>query len=125
MRILIVDDEVKLAALIRRGLRAEGMKADVAVRGEEALSMAGASEYDAIILDLMLPGIDGFAVCQQLRGAGVRSPILMLSARDSVRDRATGFDRGADDFLTKPFSFAELVARVRALTRRGDQGSNL
>ena len=116
---LIVEDEVKLASLIRRGLRDEGMLADVAVKGEDALWMAGATEYDAIVLDVMLPGIDGFEVCRRLRGDGVWSPVLMLTARDAVEDRVAGLDGGADDYLVKPFSFAELVARLRALGRRG------
>jgi two-component system, OmpR family, response regulator len=119
VRVLIVEDEVKLASLIRRGLRDEGMLADVAVKGEDALWMAGATEYDAIILDVMLPGIDGFEVVRRLRADGVWSPVLMLTARDAVEDRVTGLDGGADDYLVKPFVFAELVARLRALGRRG------
>ena len=116
---LIVEDEVKLAALIRRGLRDEGMLADVAVKGEDALWMAGATAYDAIVLDVMLPGIDGFEVCRRLRDDGVWSPVLMLTARDAIEDRVAGLDGGADDYLVKPFSFAELLARLRALGRRG------
>jgi two-component system OmpR family response regulator len=119
MRVLIVEDHLKMASLIRRGLRKEGMAADVAGNGEDALARAQATEYDAIILDLMLPGIDGFEVCRRLREAGVWTPILMLTARDSVRDRVAGLDGGADDYLTKPFSYAELLARLRALVRRG------
>jgi two-component system, OmpR family, response regulator len=119
MRVLIVEDEVKMAALIRRGMREEGMAADVAVRGEDALWMAGSTEYDAIVLDVMLPGIDGFETCRRLRADAVWSPILMLTARDSVEDRVSGLDGGADDYLTKPFSFGELLARLRALARRG------
>ena len=119
MRVLIVEDEVKMASLIRRGLRKEGMAADVAIKGEDALWMAEATEYDAIVLDVMLPGVDGFEVCRRLRSAGVWSPILMLTARDSVSDRVAGLDTGADDYLTKPFSYAELLARLRALVRRG------
>jgi two-component system OmpR family response regulator len=119
MRILIVEDEVKLAGLIRRGLREDGMAADVAVKGEDAVWMAGATEYDAIVLDLLLGGIDGFEVCRRLRADGVSSPVLMLTARDAVDDRVRGLDTGADDYLTKPFSFAELAARLRALSRRG------
>jgi two-component system OmpR family response regulator len=119
MRVLIVEDEVKMAALIRRGMREEGMAADVAVRGEDALWMAGSTEYDAIVLDVMLPGIDGFETCRRLRSDAVWSPILMLTARDSVEDRVSGLDGGADDYLTKPFSFGELLARLRALARRG------
>ena len=119
MRVLIVEDEVKMASLIRRGLRREGIAADVAVKGEDALWMAEATEYDAIVLDLMLPGIDGLEVCRRLRAEGVWSPILMLTARDAVRDRVAGLDGGADDYVTKPFSYAELLARLRALVRRG------
>jgi two-component system, OmpR family, response regulator len=119
MRVLIVEDEVKMAGLIRRGLRDEGMAADVAIKGEDALWMAGATEYDAIVLDVMLPGMDGFEVCRRLRRDGVWSPVLMLTARDAVDDRVAGLDGGADDYLTKPFSFAELLARLRALVRRG------
>jgi two-component system, OmpR family, response regulator len=119
VRVLIVEDEVKMAALIRRGLRADGVTADVAVRGEDALWMAGATEYDVIVLDVMLPGIDGFETCRRLRGEAVWAPVLMLTARDAVEDRVQGLDLGADDYLTKPFSFAELSARLRALARRG------
>ncbi|MEA2273745.1 MAG: two-component system, OmpR family, response regulator [Solirubrobacteraceae bacterium] len=119
MRVLIVEDEVKMASLIRRGLKADGMAADVAIKGEDALWMAAATEYDAIVLDVMLPGIDGFAVARKLREDGVWAPILMLTARDSVEDRVRGLDTGADDYLVKPFSFAELSARLRALVRRG------
>ena len=121
MRILIVEDHERMASLIRRGLAKEGMAADHTARGEDALWMAEATEYDAIVLDVMLPGIDGFEVCRQLREAGVWAPILMLTARDSVADRVMGLDRGADDYLTKPFSYAELLARLRALFRRGAQ----
>lgn len=119
MRVLIVEDEVKMAGLIRRGLREEGMAADVAKQGEDALWMAGSTDYDAVVLDVMLPGIDGFETCRRLRGDGVWSPVLMLTARDAVEDRVAGLDGGADDYLTKPFSFAELLARLRALARRG------
>jgi two-component system OmpR family response regulator len=119
MRALVVEDELKMAALIRRGLAEEGYAADVARTGEDAIWMAQATPYDAIVLDLMLPGRNGFEVCKALRESGVWSPILMLTARDGVDDRVTGLDSGADDYLTKPFSFAELLARLRALTRRG------
>jgi two-component system OmpR family response regulator len=119
MRVLIVEDQVKMAGLIRRGMRSEGLAADIAIKGEDALWMAEATEYDAIVLDIMLPGIDGFEVCKRLRAAGVWSPILLLTARDGVRDRVAGLDGGADDYLIKPFSFAELLARLRALVRRG------
>lgn len=116
---LIVEDDVKMASLIRRGLREEGLAADVAVKGEDALWMAGATEYDAVVLDVMLPGIDGFETCRRLRSSGVWSPVLMLTARDGIADRVAGLDSGADDYLVKPFSFAELLARLRALARRG------
>jgi two-component system OmpR family response regulator len=119
MRALVVEDEVKMAALIRRGLVEEGYAADVARTGEEALWMARATPYDAIVLDIMLPGRNGLEVCRSLRESGVWSPILMLTARDGVEDKVSGLDSGADDYLSKPFSFAELLARLRALTRRG------
>jgi two-component system OmpR family response regulator len=119
VRVLIVEDQVKMASLIQRGLRKEGMGADVAATGEEALWKAEATEYDAIVLDVMLPGIDGFEVCRRLRAEQVWSPILMLTARDAIRDRVAGLDAGADDYLVKPFSYAELLARLRALVRRG------
>jgi len=118
MRVLVVEDDAKMASLIRRGLLEEGYAADVAGDGENALWMAGATSYDAIVLDVMLPGTDGFEVSRQLRHDGIWSPVLMLTARDSVEDRVNGLDSGADDYLTKPFSFAELLARLRALTRR-------
>jgi two-component system OmpR family response regulator len=119
VRVLIVEDDIPMAAALRRGLRTEGFVADVAARGEDALWMAGATEFDAIVLDLMLPGIDGFETCRRLREDGVWTPILMLTARDTVEDRVRGLDQGADDYLTKPFSLAELLARLRALGRRG------
>jgi two-component system OmpR family response regulator len=119
MRVLIVEDEIKMAGLVRRGLMGEGMTADVAIKGEDALWMAGSAEYDVVILDVMLPGIDGFETCRRLRSDGVRVPVLMLTARDAIEDRVAGLDGGADDYLTKPFSFAELGARLRALVRRG------
>jgi two-component system OmpR family response regulator len=120
MRVLIVEDELRMAGLIRRGLVGEGLAADVAENGEDALWMAAASEYDAIVLDVMLPGIDGYETCRRLRKDGVWAPVLMLTARDSVEDRVAGLDTGADDYLVKPFAFAELLARLRALARRGD-----
>jgi two-component system, OmpR family, response regulator len=119
MRVLVVEDDVPLAAAIRRALRAEGVAADVAINGEDALWMAGATDFDGIVLDVMLPGIDGFETCRRLREAGVWAPILMLTARDAVEDRVRGLDQGADDYLVKPFSVAELLARLRALARRG------
>jgi two-component system, OmpR family, response regulator len=119
MRVLVVEDEVKMAALVRRGLVEEGYAADVARTGEEALWMARATPYDAIVLDVMLPGRDGMDVCRSLRGSGIWSPIVLLTARDGVEDKVSGLDSGADDYLSKPFSFAELLARLRALVRRG------
>ncbi|HWC85676.1 MAG TPA: response regulator transcription factor [Solirubrobacteraceae bacterium] len=119
MRVLVVDDEVKLAKLLQRRLQREGVGVDVAVTGEAALERAGATAYDAIVLDLMLPGVDGFETCRRLRAEGVWSPTLMLTARNDVEDRIRGLDSGADDYMTKPFSLEELLARLRALTRRG------
>jgi len=119
MRILVVEDDPKLADLVRRSLTEKGNAADVAGRGEDALWMARAHPYDAIVLDLMLPGLDGIKTCAALREAGIWAPILMLTARDAVEDRVAGLDAGADDYLTKPFSLAELLARLRALVRRG------
>jgi two-component system, OmpR family, response regulator len=118
MRVLVVEDDLKMAALLRRGLVEEGLSADVAQSGDDALWMAAATEYDAIVLDVMLPGTDGYDVCRRLRESGQWSPVLMLTARDAVEDRVAGLDAGADDYLTKPFSFAELLARLRALARR-------
>jgi two-component system, OmpR family, response regulator len=119
MRLLIVEDDVKMAALVRRGLAEEGDAVDVARTGEDALWMAASAPYDAIVLDVMLPGIDGFETCRRLRDDDVWTPVLLLTARDAVEDRVAGLDGGADDYLTKPFSFAELSARLRALARRG------
>jgi two-component system, OmpR family, response regulator len=119
MRVLVVEDEVKMAGLIRRGLVEEGYAADVASTGEDAIWMAQAHPYDAIVLAAMLPRLSGFDTCRTLRNAGVWSPVLMLTSRDAVEDRVAGLDAGADDYLTKPFSFAELLARLRALARRG------
>jgi two-component system OmpR family response regulator len=121
MRVLVVEDEPKMASLIRRGLISEGMGADVAARGEDALLEASGAPYDAIVLDVMLPGIDGFETCTELRRRGVWSPVIMLTARDAVEDRVRGLDGGADDYLVKPFAFNELMARLRALVRRGPQ----
>ena len=123
MRVLVVEDEPKMAALVARGLREEGHAADVASRGEDALWMASAAPYDAIVLDVMLPGLDGFATCRQLREQGVWAPVLMLTARDAVGDRVDGLDAGADDYLlelsTKEFALLELLLRRRgeALSR--------
>jgi two-component system OmpR family response regulator len=119
MRILVVDDELKMASLIRRGLVEEGHATDVTPSGEDAVWMAEAHPYDVVVLDVMLPGLSGFETCRRLRNAGVWTPVLMLTARDAVHDRVAGLDAGADDYLTKPFSFAELLARLRALARRG------
>jgi two-component system, OmpR family, response regulator len=119
MRVLVVEDEVKMAALLRRGLTEEGLAVDVAEDGERAVVLAGASDYDAVVLDVMLPGIDGFETCRQIRRNGIWAPVLMLTARSALDDRVAGLDGGADDYMVKPFAFAELLARLRALARRG------
>ncbi|MCW2970529.1 MAG: two component transcriptional regulator, winged helix family [Solirubrobacterales bacterium] len=118
MRVLIVEDHARLAGLLRAKLQEHGLVADVTARGEDALWMAASMRFDVLILDVMLPGIDGFETCRRLRADGVGSPILMLTARDGIGDRVAGLNEGADDYLIKPFSFAELLARVRALARR-------
>jgi len=119
MRVLVVEDEVKMAGLLKRALEEEGYAVDVAARGEDAVWFGTENPYDAIVLDVMLPDLDGFEVSRRLREAGRWSPVLMLTARDAIVDRVAGLDAGADDYLTKPFSFAELLARLRALVRRG------
>jgi two-component system, OmpR family, response regulator len=118
MRLLIVEDEEKLASLLARGLTEEGHAVDVAGNGDDALWMAAATEYDAIVLDVMLPGRDGLSTCRELRARKNWTPVLMLTARDAVDDRVNGLDTGADDYLVKPFSFSELLARLRAVARR-------
>ncbi|HEY0486856.1 MAG TPA: response regulator transcription factor [Mycobacteriales bacterium] len=119
MRVLVVDDEELLAETVRRGLAAEGFAVDVVHTGPDGLWAATENTYDAIVLDIMLPGLDGYRVCRQLRESGVWTPVLMLTAKDGEYDEADGLDLGADDYLTKPFSFVVLVARLRALMRRG------
>ncbi len=119
MRILLVEDEVKMARAIRRGLEQETYSVDVCADGDDALRRSLDNEYDAIVLDVMLPGRDGFSVCREMRTHGRWAPILMLTARDAVEDRIRGLDAGADDYLVKPFAFGELLARVRAMMRRG------
>ena len=121
MRILLVEDELDAARMLSKGLREQTYAVDVAYDGTEAMEKAEINSYDLIILDVMLPGIDGFEVCRQLRERGLRVPILLLTARGGVMDRITGLDRGADDYLTKPFDFGELLARIRALLRRGSE----
>ena len=118
MRLLLVEDDYRIANFIAKGLRENAYAVDVAADGEAALYQTAISEYDLIILDVMLPKKDGFAVCREIRSAGSRTPILMLTARDAVEDRVSGLDGGADDYLTKPFAFQELLARLRALLRR-------
>ncbi len=118
MRVLIVEDEVKMARALRRGLEQEGYAVDTAGDGEEGVFQGTENPYDVIVLDVMLPGLDGFEVCRRLREAGRWTPVLMLTARDGVADRIAGLDVGADDYLVKPFSFGELLARLRALLRR-------
>jgi two-component system OmpR family response regulator len=119
MRVLLVEDEPRMASVISRSLAKEGLAADVTGRGENSLWMAQAVEYDAIVLDVMLPDRSGFDVCRMLRARGVWAPVLMLTARDAVADRVEGLDSGADDYLVKPFALAELHARLRSLARRG------
>ena len=118
MRVLVVEDSRRLAGIIRRGLLEEGYAVDNAFDGEEAEYMAETTPFDVVILDIMLPKKDGLAVCRDLRAKAVNTPILMLTAKDSVEDRVTGLDAGADDYLVKPFAFSELLARIRALLRR-------
>jgi len=118
MRILIIEDDPKVSGFLQKGLREEDIQADVCRSGLEAIEPLRKTSYDLIILDIMLPGVDGFTVCRELRQQGILVPVLMLTARDTLQDKITGFDQGADDYLTKPFSFEELLARIRALQRR-------
>ncbi len=121
MRVLVVEDEPRMAALVERVLREEGAAVDVTASGEDAVWMAASTPYEAVVLDVMLPDLDGFAVCRRLREQDVWTPVLMLTARDAIADRVTGLDVGADDYLLKPFAVDELLARLRALVRRGAQ----
>src|SRR5207248_4491665 len=118
MRLLLVEDDARIARFVAKGLREQSYAVDVTGTGEEALYEAAVNMYDVVILDVMIPAPDGFAVCRELRKSGQRVPILMLTARDAVEDRISGLDSGADDYLTKPFEFGELLARLRALLRR-------
>ena len=118
MRVLLVEDDVRMAAAMSRALRGAGIVADVAATGDDALWMVRAASYDAMVLDVMLPDVDGFETCRLLRADGVWLPVIMVTARDAIEDRVRGLDAGADDYLTKPFSLAELLARLRALVRR-------
>lgn len=118
MRILIVEDEKRIARFLKQGLEEESYAVDVVADGSSALDWIAGADYDLILLDVMLPGLNGFELCRILRERGVMTPILMLTARDEVDDRVTGLDAGADDYLSKPFAFKELLARIRALTRR-------
>jgi two-component system OmpR family response regulator len=119
MRVLVTEDDAAMAGLVSQGLREDGYEVDVEASGERAIAAVRETVYDIVLLDVMLPGIDGFATCRRLRGRGASMPVLMLTARDEIDDRVRGLDAGADDYLTKPFSLAELLARVRALLRRG------
>jgi two-component system copper resistance phosphate regulon response regulator CusR len=121
MRVLLVEDEPRMASLVARGLREQSYAVDIASDGEEALYLAAITSYDVILLDLMLPTIDGYEVCRELRKQPTSVPILMLTARDAVEDRVLGLDNGADDYLSKPFDFKELLARVRAVLRRAKE----
>jgi two-component system OmpR family response regulator len=122
VRVLVVEDQVRMAGLLRRALKEEGHAVDVAADGPEGLWLATENEYGAIVLDVMLPGMDGFELCRRLRESGAWAPVLMLTARDGVTDRVRGLDAGADDYLVKPFSLLELAARLRALARRDGRG---
>jgi two-component system OmpR family response regulator len=119
VRVLVVEDSVKMASLLKRGLEEEGYAVDVTTTGADAVWMATENSIDAVVLDVLLPDLDGFEVCRRIREAGSWSPVLMLTARHGVEDRVQGLDVGADDYLTKPFAFIELAARLRALIRRG------
>jgi len=119
VRVLVVEDALKVSGILKRGLEEEGFAVDVVASGEDAVWIGKENDYDAVVLDVMLPDVDGFEVCRRLRREGRWFPVLMLTARDAVEDRVRGLDVGADDYLTKPFAFPELVARVRALMRRG------
>ncbi len=121
MRVLVIEDEVRMARLVKRALEEEGHAVDLAGTGPDGLWMATENPYAAIVLDIMLPGFDGFELCHRLREAGIWVPVLMLTARDEIGDRVRGLDAGADDYLVKPFSLLELAARLRALTRRDDR----
>jgi two-component system OmpR family response regulator len=121
MRVLVIEDEVRMARLLKRALEEEGHAVDVAGDGPDGLWMATENSYAAIVLDVMLPGFDGFELCRRLRKAGIWVPVLMLTARDEIGDRVRGLDAGADDYLVKPFSLLELAARLRALARRDDR----
>ena len=123
MRILIIEDEKKIASFMKRGLKEEGYAADIASDGEEGLFLADTNPYDLIILDLMLPKMDGIELCKALREKKIRTPVMMVTAKDAVSDKVEGLDSGADDYLTKPFAFEELLARVRALLRKNDGAS--
>jgi heavy metal response regulator len=122
MRILVVEDEKKIADFVRRGLREEGHAVDVATDGEQGQFMATTEDYDLVVLDILLPKMDGLSLCRKLREEGETAPILMLTVKDSVADKVRGLDAGADDYLTKPFAFEEFLARVRALLRKRDGG---
>ena len=121
MRVLLVEDDVRIARFVAKGLREQSYAVDVTASGDDAVYQAEINSYDLFILDVMIPGVDGFAVCRKIRESGIRAPILMLTARDAVDDRITGLDHGADDYLTKPFEFGELLARLRALLRRSTE----
>jgi len=124
MRVLVVEDEHRIANTIKKGLEQERFAVDVAYDGATGFDLASTEEYDVIVLDLMLPGMDGMTICKKLRADNVHTPILMLTAKSQTQDKVAGLDMGADDYLTKPFSFEELIARIRALSRRSKQSTN-
>ncbi|MEI6126451.1 MAG: response regulator transcription factor [Pseudomonadota bacterium] len=121
MRILVIEDERKISAFIKRGLKEEGHAVDVGYDGEEGYHLIGENDYDLIILDLMLPKLDGITLCKQIRADGIQTPIIMLTAKSTVQDKVTGLDSGANDYITKPFAFEELLARIRVILRKSAQ----
>ena len=123
MRILVVEDETKIAKFIKRGLKEEGYVVDISSDGEDGHFLASTNDYDLMILDLMLPKMDGLTLCRKIRGEKINTPVIILTAKDATKDKVTGLDAGANDYLTKPFAFEELLARIRAILRKGDHSA--